>query len=246
MKKYGLILLVLLVSVASVDASLVAWYKLDEAPGSSGFADSSGNNHNGGIWGTSDFTGTSHYFNRTGDAQNYLFTGTVPVPATSGFTWAVWVKSSGDPDGNGTLIQKNSAGWGSDADKALIMRPPSYGAGSSFDVYGQPPATGATNIQDGTWHHLALAFDAAGTGNVTIYVDGNVDGTKGMNLALTGNGSDAFNFGLGGAGGWFHGEMKDIRLYDETLSQTQIQAIVPEPATLSLLGLGLVLLKRKR
>jgi hypothetical protein len=40
--------------------------------------------------------------------------------------------------------------------------------------------------------------------------------------------------------------MKDVRIFDNKLTDAEVLALVPEPATMTLLGLGLILFRRKQ
>jgi len=45
---------------------------------------------------------------------------------------------------------------------------------------------------------------------------------------------------------FYDGYIDEVRVYDEALDAAAIQALVPEPATIALLGLGGLLLRRRR
>ena len=45
---------------------------------------------------------------------------------------------------------------------------------------------------------------------------------------------------------WFAGELDDFRFYDEALGAEEIGAMIPEPATMILLGLGGLLIRKRR
>jgi len=46
--------------------------------------------------------------------------------------------------------------------------------------------------------------------------------------------------------GSFYGAIDDVRIYDNALSPAEVMALVPEPATVLLLGAGLCLIRRRR
>lgn len=101
-----------------------------------------------------------------------------------------------------------------------------------------------------TWTHVAFAFDG-GLGTEALYINGvaqsltNTGTLVSPPATLNGSNSAAFRVGHRGAtgtsvGAW-NGALDDVRIYNETLSQSQVQAlIVPEPSGVTLLILGVV------
>ena len=112
---------------------------------------------------------------------------------------------------------------------------------------------GATAISTGVRHHAAVSF-TAGTGG-TLYLDGQVyntysstdvsdnDPTQPLRLGANIGSKPEFDT-------FFDGTIDDVRIYDEALSQSGIQAIVPEPSTWILVGLSFgslpMLVRRRR
>jgi hypothetical protein len=113
-------------------------------------------------------------------------------------------------------------------------------------------ASGAT-IGDNQWHQVAVTYAAAAT-SVSFYFDGSLFGTATFSANpvatdITGNLGIAIGAGIrevaavnGNANRFVGGMIDELRIYDAQLSATDVQnlylAVVPEPTTLSLLGLG--------
>ena len=102
---------------------------------------------------------------------------------------------------------------------------------------------------EGVWSLWAFTKNA-NTGEMRIYKDGNIL-AEGTGLVAPIGGADATSVWIGmrctTETYGFRGLMDDFRIYNHELTQGQIMALVPEPATFCLLGLGgLALLRRKR
>ena len=117
------------------------------------------------------------------------------------------------------------------------------GADTQYEIIG----TGS--VAADTWTHIAITYDRVND-VATTYINGLVDSTK----AIPGVGDGELSLaeaviggGLGSHRETFLGMMDDIYVFDAALSQPEVMALVPEPATLVLLGLGSIVgILRKR
>ena len=117
-------------------------------------------------------------------------------------------------------------------------------------------------VQTSTWTHLAITYDA-GTDVKTLWINGAVSATD--NVPQSGptqyavNGtieSENLHIGSGQDDGnnfFFSGNIDDVSIWDDVLTEAQIQDImnngvtIPEPSAFGLLGLaGLGLILRRR
>jgi len=133
--------------------------------------------------------------------------------------------------------------------------------GTTFTVRGtggiDDPKGTIEGLNNGIWHHLAGVWDRD-AGNRFLYVNGVLDtggsiqdgtDTGSMNLATW----EYLTFGSRDINGSVRdfgvGKLDEIRIYNEALSQVQVQALmVPEPSVslvAGILGIGLLVRRRR-
>ena len=239
-----------------ITTGLIAHWKLDETSGITAF-DSVGSNDGtlvgsptwvpGGVFdGAIDFpvAGEAHHVD-CGNDTSLDITGSGSVSA-----WVQVDSWNGDISWN-RIVSKGGVEGGYE-----LMR----GAGADkdgirFGVYASgavPYVDGNVDIvTDGQWHLVTGVYDNP-TGVVSLYIDGVLDNSATFTpgITITPNDKHVFINGLDGelTIGKRHidGRVDDVRLYDRALSATDVQALVPEPATIALLGLGSFGLLRRR
>ena len=175
-----------------------------------------------------DLTATDSYLrinnSAAGDAG---YSGLFDAYAPS-FSVAVWEK-------------RPSAAWQDDAWNGLAAKNNGYTASNEGFMLGRnatqstpvaqlynsafPAAYGTTDINDGTWHHLVMTYDAPST-TISLYVDGVLQGTAtGVYEADTTDalvfGASVYPSGVRAANALVY----DLRFYNYALSASQVEGI---------------------
>jgi hypothetical protein len=204
-------------------ASLVAAYSFNEGSGTT-VTDASGNNNTGTIshatWTTAGKFGGALVFNGTSAKV------TIPdVPSlrfTTDMTLAAWVKPSKVTSAWRDIIYKGDGNYYLMATSTTNSLPAGGGrfGGPSIETLG----TAALAVK--TWTHLAVTYDGAA---LRLYVNG----VQVSSRAQTGNLVTSANpLQIGGDsiyGQYFRGTIDEVRIYDQALSPSEIQADMVTP-----------------
>ena len=176
------------------------------------------------------------------------------------FEW--WIKPRAWAGGEGYLGALMNEGW------AQYVDWPTVHAGAPDTISPQPGGGGggayATDLVGpvpvDVWTHVVVTFDD-GTDLLNAYMGGvpvatdqplGADVTFGSVFNWLGIGASAYGpASAQAAGARFDGQIALLRIYDAVLTEGEVidnmNSVIPEPATLCLLGLGgLALLRRRR
>jgi hypothetical protein len=90
--------------------------------------------------------------------------------------------------------------------------------------------SGTTVITDGIWHHVAAVLENDGTPNldeVKLYVDGTEEAVPGTSVAINTIYSTVVKIGVyGSTANYFNGWLDDVRIYNQALSEAEIDELV--------------------
>lgn len=182
------------------------------------------------------FDGTGDYISKTNLAGGY-------TAGSGGYTFAAWVKHDAAASGFDAILTQ---GIGSGFTFRLLVN-------SADTLYvnavGEPDRTLTGNtITDGVWTHVAMTGEQSAGPNRTgkVYLNGVLVNTFSQGGALPTVGPTHTTLIGGSDGGTLHqwrGVMDDVRVYQGALTESEIATLagVPEPASLSLLLLGAIL-----
>ena len=235
--------------VGSASGALMARYEFN-----GNLDDSSGNGHNGTANGNATIVDGSLVLNNTVTPASYVDCGYFFENATA-FTLAAWIKPDIEAAKDKPIAQKGDEfGIKVKANDTLEVY---FQSAVSSGWYGANiPGTRVSQIwADGKFHHVAGTYDPT-VAQIKLYVDGVLEATNtfaGSAGWVVGDSiiQSTRNWNIGrdskNTSRLFTGSIDDIRIYNEALSAEAVMALVPEPATMALLGLGgLALLRRRR
>jgi hypothetical protein len=206
---------------SAVQADLVGWWRLDEGSGTTAY-DSSGNGNDGTILGNPQWVpgkvGGALDFDGDGD---YVNCGNDPIfDITEEITLAVWVNANDNNNGENNC-------WLGKGDNAYAIK---HQTGNYLEFFIFDGAWHSTNYStditslNGDWHHMAGTYDGS---ELKFYLDGELA----ANLVYSSTiGTAAHNVTIGensqATGRYFDGMLDDPRIYNEALSQDDIQSIM--------------------
>jgi hypothetical protein len=237
------------------------YWRLGESAGGTAF-DSSGNSHNA-TYQNGPTRGRPGIPGSAGDAAVGFdgvsqYAGAGDVNALDGLTAITaegWVRWEGTPSNTGiakTLVRKQGGGdvfaLGAGWDDPTHNKARFWINDGSWKNSGD----GTTDVADGEWHHIVGVYDGTA---IRVYVDGLEENSVplvGTTLRSDNSLLGIASYGDGGGSENWQGVIDEVAIYTYALDPRLIWAhyragiqpgaIVPEPATLGLLCLGLLAL----
>ncbi|WP_025743940.1 LamG-like jellyroll fold domain-containing protein [Aquimarina pacifica] len=140
------------------------------------------------------------------------------------FSVDFWIKTT---DGLGGVINKftpdGNSGWRINLDGGRIEFY-YYASASNYVTRLLSPAT---SVNDGNWHHVAVTLNS---GNARCYIDGVLARSTGWNGTATATtttadiqlGYAAADAPSGDTGGYFNGQLDELRIWTKTLSEFEV------------------------
>ncbi len=244
----------------SAAGGLIAHYELN-----GNGLDSSGNNIDGIAVGNVDYTAADRFGNsnsaiKIGDGNSYIQIANNPLLDLQVFSIAAWVAwdsligplstaaGPGETGGifnNGLNVDHYGLTAGDGFIRSWINHPNEYPASE------QKYVGDANTLGDEDFHHLVATYNGS---QRRLWFDGVLLSEVAFSQVIDYSIIEDSYIGMNFPGGddWFPGVIDDVQIYNHALSSTEIQQLaahVPEPATLTLFGLGIIgihLSRRKR
>lgn len=171
-------------------------------------------------------SGTDRQIGVFGNAVTFTGSGGVTVaddPAlspTDAFTVDLWYSRDGATTDYEVLVAKGSL---TGAQYVIAAYSSFLGCGG-VDGAGDTPTVTTSGFNDGELHHVACVFDGA---DLSLYVDGALQGSTAVNGGLVTNSDDLSIGGIGGAYG-LTGAIDNVRVRPEALSAAEVAALYTE------------------
>lgn len=202
------------------DTGLVAWY-----PFNGNANDLSGNGLNGVVSGATlttdrfNVSNQAYSFDGNSDSIRVENSNLLNFGSLHGFTISTWIKLNGTQVGSAGVISKakNVGDWAGyqlliSADSKIMMELDSASKKLNF--------TGTKNINDGSWHHIALVVNRAAD-SAHVFIDDTLEITK-KGLANYDN-NDPLRIGVERQmNKFFKGSIDDIFIFDRALSDAEV------------------------
>ena len=242
---------VLASSALAVDPNLVAWYTFDEGSGATVHDSAHGYNGtiNGATWAAGK-VGGGMSFDGVNDYIDVMDNSSLRFTQNSNFTLSAWVNPTAATGISGILgkFQTDSKKGLFTYDIEWFADTQNFGFGICSSGYSfVNPSTPTGSAPAGSWSHVACVYTNR---NMEIYINGELLST-GYFPYETGTNTADNSLGIGarlvgyGAERYLEGSLDDIRIYNRALTAGEIKNI-PEPTTIALLGLGMLMLKKRR
>jgi Concanavalin A-like lectin/glucanases superfamily/Bacterial Ig domain len=206
-------------SVAVPPAGVVAAYGFEEGAGTA-VADASGRGNNGTIsgatWSTAGKNGKALSFDGVNDSVSVPDANSLDL--TTGMTLEAWVRPTALGSAWRTVLFKEQPGnlvYGLYAGNGSAPSVGTWIGGAERTAAGTGP------LPLNAWSHVAATYDGA---SLRLYVNGALVRTTSIAGALA---TSSGVLRIGGNGvwpEWFKGLIDDVRVYDQALSATEIQA----------------------
>ena len=243
MKKRGAIFIVGIILTFSsyIQAEIVSHWTFDEGAGNTAY-DSASDQHgtiNGATW-SEGIIGNCLSFDGNYDYVRISDSDTLDI--TSNLSIAMWIKTSG-PEGDGTQHLFSNQRSISPHD-GFSFKITSFGDYDGHLRFSSQESNLYSNrsAATGDWCHVAVTLSG---GMARIYIDGQLDNSGYVGSHRI-NDLDQVIGATYTPWYFFNGKIDDLRIYNHALSEQEITSIIPEPATLSFLTLGVFFAGRRK
>lgn len=217
-------------SIANVaEDGLVAYWPFDEAKGKEAI-DVTGNGHDGEFAGAPKWVdgkfGTGLEFD--GEDDYVIVADDAAFAIEENITFMAWFSPNDLLNSRRLMVKNNSI--------FVIF---DFGNKDSIDFLVKPNNTFAesttTDWKVGEWYHFAGTFDGK---TMKVYINGKLEGEAANNVPIAPSDLELWIGGddFGRPTDYFPGKIDEVRLYEKTLSEADIQKVMETPQDVQVLG----------
>ncbi|MDY6911648.1 MAG: LamG-like jellyroll fold domain-containing protein [Chloroflexota bacterium] len=204
---------------SSLPTAIAQWH-LNEGSGTTA-QDAIGGNHGtifGATWTTDGVSGNALDFDGSGD---YINTSLAANTLTGDYTFEAWVKANTIPNYGGIITSNQSSPYngfnlqvGTSQRIAICAM---SGGGFTYTRTSWAPTIGV-------WYHIVGVHDSS-TDNNTLYVNGSYMDSDTQTVTMPNLNVMIGRFYSSYNGHYFNGIIDEVAIYDEALTETEIQAL---------------------
>jgi len=223
----------------------VAYWKFDEGSGTTAYDSVGGNDGavygaqwtTGQVAGALEFDGAGDYVEVPSDdcleISGALTIGlwmkpNIDIPPTLGYFISLVNKHQGGGGGLGYVLQLDDGTGGNRGALRFVV-----GTGTSHIRVGDKDSWAAK-----TWYHVGVSYDpAADAENVKFFVDGQVDASADMNVAIGTHGEPLYIGAEDGTWQYFNGILDEVVIWDRALGPNEVEEVYED----GLAGRGMTL-----
>lgn len=151
---------------------------------------------------------------------------------TTNGTIMFWVRANAPLPGPGTeaamLVDHRTTGAGAKGTVIVLAD----GGGIKVQCAGTANNFTGGYVADGNWHHVAVAYDQAAGGSITLYVDGVNNGANPNTAAWSWPTNKQIELGRSHDNYWraLDGQMDDFRIYNRILNDSEVASVFSSDA----------------
>ncbi len=161
------------------------------------------------------------HFDGTND---FIQTNITPVSGSGARTVEAWIKTTALCDPNNSGSQRVIVDWGSTANGSRFTVNLLWSNSIRLEVAGNG-ISGTIPVNDGNWHHVAAVYDPTATNKVSLYIDGVLNVSGNLTVAVNTSTSVKMRIGQRVDGiNHFNGSIDEVRVWNIARTAAQIQA----------------------
>jgi len=221
----------------------VGQWDFDDSSNPSQARDSSANGNNNGtiVGATYNCNDTPYHIVGSGNGKcalsfdgvnDYVNAGNgASLDITNAITFSAWVRIDGDSSESWSAVLGRGHAYRFDRE-VMNQNNVFVAIRGADDIWY---STSVYNLGRGNWHHLLATVNTAlSSKQIKYYVDGSIFSETDMPVKIKSQPAGCFSIGTdsicGGHGGYFNGLIDDVRVYNRTITKTEIQQMYARTA----------------